>query len=149
MCLCIHARMQSIRVNSFILLIQKCVRRPFKWVLRCYVGGNVRGEYPRGKCPGGNVGGEMSGRKCLGGNVLDPNKRMDCLIDRCTLFRTLKSLALAFHRFISRLYTDQTRLSLSRPINKLSVVNTWSMHIHLIRRFIWCLFKYSEALNLL
>ena len=49
MCLCIHARMQSIRVNSFILLIQKFVR--------CYVGGNVQG----GNILGGNVGGEMSG----------------------------------------------------------------------------------------
>src|SRR6218665_963660 len=43
MCLCIHARMQSIHVNSFILLIQKFVR--------CYVGGKCPGgKYPRGKC---------------------------------------------------------------------------------------------------
>src|SRR6218665_2447418 len=56
MCLCIHARMQSIRVNSFILLIQKFVR--------CYVGGNVRGGNILGGNVRGEMSGEMSGGKC-------------------------------------------------------------------------------------
>src|SRR6218665_1882754 len=40
------------------------LRCKYATIRTIHMGGNVRGKYPRGKCPGGNVGG-----KCPGGNV--------------------------------------------------------------------------------
>src|SRR6218665_103270 len=60
-CVCVfmHACNQFVLTHS-----RNLFKGALKWVLRCYVGGNVWGKYPRG---------EMSRREMSGGNVRGGN----------------------------------------------------------------------------